>query len=217
MPLEAASSDVAVDVPLSIDFTAEELVVLANALDIELPIDEPESLQGDVTVRAALVDLARRSLVARRFLATDGFEFSVVRAVEKLLEIVAEPGLVVRFGTNDAVRSFADAAAYETADDDPVVLARPDVAVEIAPLSGTGHRFIPIPTTDVLLRIAELTRLDDRRVPDAAVAFSVPVDALAATLRLAAAGRMAAAVGSLLAEKVDEQSAQAFVRALMSE
>jgi hypothetical protein len=199
---------------LVIEFTAEELVVLGNALKLTLPLAEPPSLAGDPGVRAALVDLARRSLVARRVLWTDGLEFTVVEPIRKLLEMVSEPGLVVRMGRTDEVARFANLSAYEASPDDPLLLARPDVGVEVRSTSAGNVQLTPFVPTRLLDRVAAATALVDRPVPADVRAFDVAGDAAAATFRLVAAGRADAAVGSLLSERVHEPSARAFVAAL---
>lgn len=199
---------------LAVELTAEELVVLANALRLQLPLPEPRSLQGATGVRAALVDLARRSLVARRVLWTDGLEFRVVDPIRKLLELMAEPGLVVRLGRTNDVARFAHRWSYDATTADPVLVARPGVGVEILPLASGNVRLTPFAPQRLLERVRRATGIVDRpRAPDVR-AFDVAADAAAATLRLVATGQAQLAVGSLLAERVDEPSAKAFVAAL---
>ena len=201
---------------LVIEFTPEELVVLGNALKLTLPLAEPASLAGDPGVRAALVDLARRSLVARRVLWTDGLEFVVVDPIRKLLEIVSEPGLVVKMARTDEVARFANRWAYESAVEDPLLLARPDVGVEVRSAGSGNVQLQPFVPARLLDRVASAAGLVERPAPPDVRAFDVAWDAAAATLRLVAAGRADAAVGSLLAERVHEPSARAFVDALAS-
>lgn len=203
-----------VDDELSIDFTGEELFVLASALDIELPIGEPTSLRGDVAVRAALVDLARRSLIARRFLRNDGLEFAVVPAVRKMLELMAAPGMIVRLGRTTDMKQFGGAVSVDDFTDEPLVLVRSDVAIAFSGREDAGYRLTPFAPADLLDRVVRLTRLVDRPLGADVRAFDVPADALSASLRLASAGRTDAAVGALRSERAHEPSARAFVDAL---
>ena len=184
---------------LVIEFTPEELVVLGNALKLTLPLAEPASLAGDPGVRAALVDLARRSLVARRVLWTDGLEFVVVDPIGKLLDIVSEPGLVVKMARTDEVARFANRWAYESAVEDPLLLARPDVGVEVRSAGSGNVQLQPFVPARLLDRVASAAGLVERPAPPDVRAFDVAWDAAVATLRLVAAGRADAAVGSLLA------------------
>jgi hypothetical protein len=137
---------------LSIAFSHEELVVLAELCDLQLPMlgERPLPALSGVS-REAVLDVAARSLLARGVLVRSGDEVGLVRAATGLLEIVSASSLrveVIRQGGRDGSdRSWR------------TIHAVPYAAVDTSLDHNGNHRFAPFATEDLLLHVGRLTGL----------------------------------------------------------
>lgn len=143
---------------VTIDFTVEALVVLCEVADVPgLPGLDPDPLGGlGAETREAVLDSARRSLVARRMIRADGDTFTLDPAVHAFLKVVSTPGIVVR-----AVHERDE--RIETR----FVSAVPDVAVEHSVVLGSIQRFTPFPTDALLARVLRFLQLAERAAVEA--------------------------------------------------
>src|SRR3954447_13982875 len=121
----------------SLDFTTEDLLVLAELLDLPAP----SGLGADpwqarpAEVRDYYRDAAVRSLAARRVLSSDGKDRQVVPAVRVLVEVLAEPGVLASVIVQDASRT-----------DTAIFASQPRLSVEHTSAAWTVHRLQPFPT-----------------------------------------------------------------------
>ena len=140
---------------LSIAFSHEELVVLAELCDLQLPMlgERPlPALSG--ASREAVLDVAARSLLARGVLVRHGDEVGLVRAATGLLEIVSASSLRV-----EVITQGPTAASGSTERSWRTIHAVPYAAVDSSLDHNGNHRFAPFATEDLLLHVGRLTGL----------------------------------------------------------
>ncbi|MHB8287630.1 MAG: hypothetical protein ACYDEY_00020 [Acidimicrobiales bacterium] len=144
----------------SIDFSSEELVVLARHLAIA-----PPRTAGDLSlVSDDATAVARRSLVARRIVSSapagDGEpivaaaqtpESRAREAVRDLVYLICVPSLSVEISCRT-----------EEADDTWFILAQPEAAVEQAVVCDGVFRFTPFRAEEIPGRLQLRTQLSDR-------------------------------------------------------
>ncbi|MSO37258.1 MAG: hypothetical protein EXQ69_03290 [Acidimicrobiia bacterium] len=190
---------------LSIDFSIEELVVMAEILELRgIPGlgQEPLAFLAPDLHEAVLAS-ARRSLVARRFVRpTDDEGFEIMRPVAQMVASVARAGIQIRavFEADGLVetRCFA---------------AEPDLAIEHSVVFGAVQRLTPFRTEQLLARVLEFSGIEAR--PQSAVApLTTSERALTACVEMLAAGDRGAAELVLTTDGVPEPSAAAFVAAI---
>lgn len=189
---------------LAVDFTVEGLVVLCDALDLPHPPGlGPDPLGSlEATTRGAILDSARRSLLARRMIAIEEERVTLDAAVEAFLEVVTSPGIVVR-AVSEA-DGYVETRFYS---------AVPDVTVEHSVVMGSIQRFTPFSTDALLARVLQFLRLAER--PDGqGEAFDLTTGVLAGCAELLAVDDPDGARKVIEDAGVPVQSAEAFVRAL---
>jgi hypothetical protein len=142
---------------ISIDFTVEELAVLAELLGAPtLPRLGAEPLAHHSTeVQTALLEAGRRSLVARRVLTVGDDGDVLADAVRSLLEVTSQPALLGR--AEHEVEGRVETIFYSSV---------PDVSVEDLELEGSIHRLTPFATEELLTRMLDRCSLTQRPAPD---------------------------------------------------
>lgn len=189
---------------ISVDFSVDELVVLAQLLGYE-PLPglgrEPFGEISDAEREAAL-GAARRSLIARRVVSLSGEAVEVLPAVAAVIEIAAAPGILGR-------AQFESRGSVETR----FYGSRPDATVEHAPLEGSVHRLTPFPTDELLTRVLDFCRLEQRPEIEAPP-FTVSFGELQACGERVAAGDSESARVLLSGAGAPTDSAAAFVQAI---
>jgi hypothetical protein len=189
---------------VSIDFTTEELLVLAELTDGELPaglglqsIDElPESLRGFAR------ESTRRALHARRVLSGTDAEPAVVEAVANLLDVVTHPGIL-------GIAAIQQGEVIET----QFFSATPEVGVQHASIAESVHRFTPFPPGELLTRILTHVDLRPATVPGVPP-FRAPLSQLVRVDESIGAYEDSAATALLESHGADASAAHAFVAAL---
>jgi hypothetical protein len=198
------SSETEISEP-SIDFSIEELVALAEMLELRgLPGLGAEPLEHlEPEFREPVLASARRALVARRFLIpTEEGGFEVARVVAHIVARTARSGIQIR-------ALYEEPGRVETR----WFAAEPDLAIEHGVAIGTVQRLIPFRTEQLLARVLEFCAIATRPSNDAA-AFSVDPTSVSAAIEAIADGNASGAVAILVAGGADERSAGAFVEAL---
>jgi hypothetical protein len=194
---------------LSITFTREELVVLADTCGLRLLLlgDRPLAHLPSAA-RGPVLDGAKRSLLARGVVARtdDPRTVRVVRAASALLEIVANPALVAEVVVTAGGPPEAGGGAVRS----HTIAAVPHAAVEVTSDDAGNLRFTPFATPDLLLRVAAVGGLvaapaapgagGPGGLPGGGAALRLPWSAWAAAR--AAAPEEPGAAGRLLAEAV---------------
>lgn len=138
---------------LSIAFTREELVVLAELAQLRLPLLGDRPLGGvDPGVREVIVGSARRSLLARGIATRSDDGVEVARAAIGLLEIVAAGSLRVVVDQTDAQSTLVSRRLW---------FAVPYAAVEVWVDEDENYRFLPFATADLLMRVLQHTGVLD--------------------------------------------------------
>jgi hypothetical protein len=166
------------DGEVSIDFSVEELLLLAEILgQPAIPgLDERALLGLTPEARSAASEAALHSLVARRVVTqTDGTS-DIAAPVVSLLEAASQPALLGR--TEHEVDGLMELRFY---------LSQPDVSIEQTPLVGAVHRLAPFATEELLTRALDRCALEERPRADAEP-FTVTLDQLRTTNDAAEAG-----------------------------
>jgi hypothetical protein len=190
---------------LSVDFTTEELVVLAGAAGTGLPVglgDPTDDLPKDVL--DLLQERARAALIARRVLVAEeeDSEPEPVEAVSTLLRATASPGLLV-------TASLEQEGVVETRS----YCALPDLSVEHQSLASSVFRFTPFATRDLLARVFRFVDLRPAAVVDVPP-FTVAAATLAGAAEQVVGHDHQQAVLALTGAGVPVASAEAFVEAI---
>jgi hypothetical protein len=146
----------------SVSFSTDELVALARRLELApLPVLGSSPLDElDLATRDRVLDAADRSLVARNVIdATNGSVLPVIRA---LLEVIARPRVLARVAWR--ANATLDVRYFAATD---------DVGVEITPRVYGVHQLQPFATVDLLARILDAGRLEERGAAADAPSFSI--------------------------------------------
>lgn len=187
---------------LSVDFTTEELLLLAERCGVEPPagLTAGDTLQLPAEYRQAIREQAEGALRARRVLGEDGTE--PVEAVVTLLSVLGRPALLT-------TASIEQGGVVETR----FYASNPDLAVEHRSLATSVHRLLPFATRDLLSRV--LGFVDLRPVePPAVPALVATVATLEACSTKVAEHDHHAAVAVLTQAGAPSVTAEAFVEAL---
>lgn len=189
----------------SIDFSIEELVALAEILELRgLPGLGAEPLAFlEPEVQEPVLASARRALVARRFLVpTEGGGFEVARPVAHMVARVARSGIQVR-------------AVYEVPGHAETrwFAAEPDLGVEHGAAIGTVQRLTPFRTEQLLARVLEFCGIATRP-ENPAPSFSASAASIRSAVEVLAIGDADGAHTVLTTGGADPAGATAFVHAL---
>ncbi len=190
---------------VAIDFSVEELVALALLLGQPLlpGLGEDPLAALDAGQRDAVLDSARRSLVARRVVVGEEtsdhkITLEVLGAVASLLAAASSPGILSR------VEHEID-GRVETG----FFMSVPEVSVEHSALVGGVHQLTPFATEDLLARVLDVCGLEERPAIDAKP-FATTLGALRQCGACVEQGDLDAARDAL----GDNDAVSAFVRAV---
>lgn len=176
-----------------IDFSQEELVVLARLLSRPEHVDD----LSDELVRAA-----RRSLLARHVVVAEDGNDRIAEPIDLLLATIWDPALVGRSWSR-----VGDVLERRTFG------GRPEVGVEQYAVDDGVVRLVPFAVEELLVRMLLHAGLAERPL-DVTDELSVAWTPLVEAAELARSGDETRATDVLRASGVDERGAAAFCRAL---
>lgn len=186
---------------VSIDFTTEEILVLAELLELEPPPGIGVDSLSDLAIannEALLRGAATRSLQDRNVLVGD----SVVQSVRDVMGALCAPGVM-------AAGSIERDGVVETR----FFASLPDISIEHRGLSVSLHRLVPFATRDLLPRLLQFADLRPFS-PDTEVSFRVSEEVLDLAADALDAQQHARAQEILQAGGVEADASVAFIRAL---
>ena len=175
-----------------IEFSQEELVVLARLLG---RAEHSDDLSGEV------FSATRRSLLARRVLATNAGDDEIAAPIDRLLETMWAPALIGRAWRHAA--GVLDRRSFG---------ARPDLGVEQHTTEDGVVRIEPFAVEELLVRMLAHAQLEERPLPVSG-SFAVGWGGLLEAIECARRDDVARSEVLLAAEGITEELAAGFCAA----
>lgn len=130
-----------------IDLSAAEIAALSSALGVDLATTTlTSSSNADDLV------VGRKSLIRRKLATDDSKGMSMADPVRAIVDVLVSPALIGRIERSTVAAAETAVRSY---------FAVPELTIEVQPIAAGLHRFTPIETQNLLLRILDFASLFD--------------------------------------------------------